>query len=88
LITYMRTDSFRIANRGADEVRALIAKDFGPNYVPEKPVLRRARKGAQEAHEAIRPTYVTRKPRRDQTIPDRGPVRLYRLDLARFVAVR
>jgi len=60
----MRTDSFRIANEALDEVRALIAKDFGPNYVPEKPVLRAARKGAQEAHEAIRPTYVRASPTR------------------------
>jgi DNA topoisomerase-1 len=86
LITYMRTDSFRIAPEALDEVRALIRQDFGANYVPDKPVLRAARKGAQEAHEAIRPTYVTRKP--DETRPylSEEQYLLYRLIWRRFVA--
>jgi len=86
LITYMRTDSFRIANEALEEVRALIAKDFGANYVPERPVLRAARKGAQEAHEAIRPTYVTRKPDEIKRYLTEDQYRLYRLIWRRFVA--
>src|SRR5439155_16367180 len=62
LITYMRTDSFRVADEALSEVREMIGKDYGQNYIPEKPIVRAARKGAQEAHEAIRPTYVNRKP--------------------------
>src|SRR6185295_16053371 len=60
LITYMRSDSFRVAPEALFEVRDLIAKDFGARYLPEKPIFRAARKGAQEAHEAIRPTDVAR----------------------------
>jgi DNA topoisomerase-1 len=86
LITYMRTDSFRIADEALTEVRALIAEDFGPNYVPEKPVVRAARKGAQEAHEAIRPTYVTRKPDDIKQYLTEEQYRLYRLIWRRFVA--
>ena len=47
LITYMRTDSFRVAPEALDAVRRLIARDFGAAYVPEKPVYRAARKGAR-----------------------------------------
>ncbi|HVR87574.1 MAG TPA: type I DNA topoisomerase, partial [Planctomycetota bacterium] len=86
LITYMRTDSFRIAHEALDEVRALIRRDFGANYVPDKPVLRAARKGAQEAHEAIRPTYVTRKPDEIKPYLSEEQYRLYRLIWRRFVA--
>jgi DNA topoisomerase-1 len=86
LITYMRTDSFRIADEALVEVRDLISRDFGPNYVPEKPVVRAARKGAQEAHEAIRPTYVSRKPDDIKQYLTEDQYRLYRLIWRRFVA--
>jgi DNA topoisomerase-1 len=86
LITYMRTDSFRIADEALTEVRELIGKDFGPNYIPEKPVVRAARKGAQEAHEAIRPTYVSRKPDEIKQYLTEDQYRLYRLIWRRFVA--
>jgi DNA topoisomerase-1 len=56
LITYMRTDSFRVADEALTEVRDLIGRQYGPRYVPEKPIQRLKRKGMQEAHEAIRPT--------------------------------
>jgi DNA topoisomerase-1 len=86
LITYMRTDSFRIASEALGEVRALIVRDFGANYVPERPVLRAAREGAQEAHEAIRPTYVGRKPEEIKPYLSEDQYRLYRLIWRRFVA--
>jgi DNA topoisomerase-1 len=86
LITYMRTDSFRIADEALTEVRELIGKDFGPAHVPEKPVLRAKRKGMQEAHEAIRPTYVNRKPDRLKSFLTEDQYRLYRLIWRRFTA--
>jgi DNA topoisomerase-1 len=62
LITYMRTDSIRVADSAIVEVRDLIGSQFGPTYLPEKPVLYKSKKDAQDAHEAIRPTSVLRTP--------------------------
>ena len=62
LITYMRTDSTRVSNEALAEVREMIGKDFGPQYLPEQPNTFKSKKGAQEAHEAIRPTSVARNP--------------------------
>ena len=86
LITYMRTDSFRVADEALTDVRELITKDFGAVYIPEKPILRAARKGAQEAHEAIRPTYVSKKPDEIKQYLTEDQYRLYRLIWRRFVA--
>jgi len=86
LITYMRTDSFRVAPEALDAVRRLIAKDFGPAYVPETPAHRAARKGAQEAHEAIRPTYVGLRPEEIRAFLTKDQYELYRLIWRRFVA--
>src|SRR5947207_5597930 len=62
LITYMRTDSTRVADSALAEVRDLITTQFGPAYLPEKAVFYRSKKGAQDAHEAIRPTSAIRTP--------------------------
>ena len=62
LITYMRTDAPRLSNEALAEIRGWLAKEFGDEYVPEKPNLYRSKKGAQEAHEAIRPTAIERTP--------------------------
>jgi DNA topoisomerase I len=86
LITYMRTDSFRVADEALTDVRNLITQDFGGNYIPEKPIVRAARKGAQEAHEAIRPTYVVKKPDDIKSYLTEDQYRLYRLIWRRFVA--
>jgi len=86
LITYMRTDSFRVAPEALDAVRRQIAKDFGPAYVPEKPAFRAARKGAQEAHEAIRPTYVGLRPEDIKSSLTKDQYELYRLIWRQFVA--
>src|SRR4029078_561302 len=56
LITYMRTDSTRVADQALAEVRQFIAGAFGDEYVPEKPNLFKTKSDAQDAHEAIRPT--------------------------------
>jgi len=86
LITYMRTDSFRIADEALTEVRAHIGKNFGASYVPEQPILRGKRKGMQEAHEAIRPTYVNRNPDDLRSYLTEDQYKLYRLIWRRFVA--
>ena len=64
LITYMRTDGTNISMEAIDDFRNLIKKDFGDEFIPEKPNNYAAKKAknAQEAHEAIRPTEITRKP--------------------------
>ncbi len=87
LITYMRTDSTNVAASAREEARAYIARRFGADFLPSSPrEYRRKVKGAQEAHEAIRPTSVQREPdaiRRSLT-PDQH--RLYNLIWQRMVA--
>lgn len=63
LITYMRTDSLSMAPSAVSEARKVIGSEFGADYVPEEPRYYRAKKGAQEAHEAIRPTSFAKQPR-------------------------
>ncbi|MGH9937275.1 MAG: type I DNA topoisomerase, partial [Blastocatellia bacterium] len=86
LITYMRTDSTRVADSALEEVRDFITKQYGPNYLPEKAIHYRSKKGAQDAHEAIRPTSAERSP--DQVAPylEKDELALYRLIWQRFVA--
>jgi len=86
LITYMRTDSFRIADEALAEVREHIRSAFGDRYVPEAPILRAKRKGMQEAHEAIRPTSAMRTPDSIQAYLSEDQFRLYKLIWGRFVA--
>lgn len=62
LITYMRTDSVNMAQSAMSELREFIVKQYGEKYLPEKPNVYRSKKGAQEAHEAIRPTSILRIP--------------------------
>src|SRR5256886_7318418 len=62
LITYMRTDSVHVSNDALAQVRELIPAKYGTNYLPEKPNFYKSKKDAQEAHEAVRPTEVTRTP--------------------------
>jgi DNA topoisomerase-1 len=86
LITYMRTDSTRVSEQALTEVREFIGQRFGSDYVPEKPNLFKAKKDAQDAHEAIRPTSMAFHPDavRAQMTPDQ--YYLYRLIWNRFVA--
>ena len=62
LITYMRTDSTNLADVAVEEIRSFITDRFGADYLPEQPRVYKSRKGAQEAHEAIRPTSALREP--------------------------
>jgi DNA topoisomerase-1 len=86
LITYMRTDSVRVAAEAQQEARQFIADRYGAEFVPPQPPQYKSKKGAQEAHEAIRPTAVTRTP--DDLKPHLNPdqFRLYQLIWRRFVA--
>jgi DNA topoisomerase-1 len=87
LITYMRTDSTNIAVSALEETRAFIAGKYGRALVPAAPrVFRKKAKGAQEAHEAIRPTSVRREPASLKTALNRDQMRLYALIWQRMVA--
>ncbi len=86
LITYMRTDSVAVADEAVRACRELIAARFGPDHVPEKPNTYRSRAGAQGAHEAIRPTDVTRAPETVAAFLDPAQLKLYTLIWKRFVA--
>ncbi|HEX6291468.1 MAG TPA: type I DNA topoisomerase [Herpetosiphonaceae bacterium] len=87
LITYMRTDSLSVSQQAQSEARALIAKKYGEEYVPARPNVYKTRaKGAQEAHEAIRPTGVQREPAMLRTALSRDQYRLYDLIWKRFLA--
>ena len=87
LITYMRTDSFNIAREAQEEARGVILERYGEPYLPEKPpVYRTKAKGAQEAHEAIRPTSSRRTPEALREVLPREQFRLYELIWKRFIA--
>lgn len=87
LITYMRTDGINIANEAVDAARALIERDYGAGYVPEKPrVYKSKAKNTQEAHEAIRPTDMSRRPRDVAAYLDGDQQKLYELIWKRTVA--
>ncbi|UCG05627.1 MAG: type I DNA topoisomerase [Desulfobacterales bacterium] len=86
LITYMRTDSTRIAKEAADEALQLIRKNFGNEYALDKPRFFKNRKKAQDAHEAIRPTLVTNSPETVASFLSKDQLDLYRLIWQRFVA--
>jgi len=86
LITYMRTDSTRVAGEAVDEARNLIKDEFGPDYLPDKPRVFKNKKRAQDAHEAIRPTSVFRKPKEIARFLSKDQLSLYELIWKRFMA--
>jgi DNA topoisomerase-1 len=87
LITYMRTDSTNVAEQAQNEAREFLLQHYGKEYVPEKPPVHKTRaKGAQEAHEAIRPTSVSRTPEAVKEYLSRDQRRLYELIWKRFLA--
>ncbi len=86
LITYMRTDSFRVSKESQTEALSYIKKNFGSDYAPETPNRYRSRKSAQEAHEAIRPTSVFRTPDSVKAYLSGDQFALYKLIWERFLA--
>ncbi|RKX19345.1 MAG: type I DNA topoisomerase [Candidatus Zixiibacteriota bacterium] len=86
LITYMRTDSFRIADEAKVEARKYISSKFGDKYLPTGIKKYKTRKLAQEAHEAIRPTSVFRTPQKIKKNLTSEQNKLYNLIWSRFVA--
>src|SRR5215469_15271573 len=86
LITYMRTDSVNVSSDALGQVRELIPQRFGANYLPEKPNFYKSKKDAQEAHEAVRPTDVTRTPEDVRKYLEDDVFKLYQLIWQRFVA--
>jgi len=86
LITYMRTDSVRVAAEAVDAVRDHIRAAHGEPYLPSAPHVYRNRKTAQDAHEAIRPTSMEYPPAKVKPILSRDQYRLYELVWNRFVA--
>ncbi|RLC29933.1 type I DNA topoisomerase, partial [Candidatus Woesebacteria bacterium] len=86
LITYMRTDSVRIAKDAAREAFSLIRERFGDKYTLDKPRVYKNRKKAQDAHEAIRPTSVFHTPESVSPYLSKDQLNLYRLIWQRFVA--
>ncbi len=86
LITYMRTDSTRVSNDALSAVRGFVESQYGKNYLPDRPNTYRSKRGAQDAHEAIRPTSLEYSPQRVRRYLRRDAFQLYSLIWDRFVA--
>ncbi|MEN6446195.1 MAG: type I DNA topoisomerase [Syntrophaceae bacterium] len=86
LITYMRTDSPVISEEAIKDVRQFIPREFGENYLPDKPRRYKAKKSAQEAHEAIRPTSLENTPEALRTHLNDDQYAIYELIWKRFIA--
>ena len=86
LVTYIRTDSTRIADEALEAVRAMIAENYSAEYLPEKPNIYKTRSSAQDAHEAIRPTDILRRPDAIKASLSRDQFKLYKLIYERFVS--
>lgn len=86
LITYMRTDSVNVSQGALDEVRDFISKNFSKEYLPKVANVFKSKKSAQEAHEAIRPTSVFRKPEDIKEYLSKEQFKLYELIWRKFVS--
>jgi DNA topoisomerase-1 len=86
LITYMRTDSTRVSNEALTDVRELIAARYGAESLPESPRFFRSKRDTQDAHEAIRPTYLDLPPDAVSPHVSHEEAKLYQLIWERFVA--
>lgn len=86
LITYMRTDSVRIADSALDSARQYIGEKYGKEYLPEKARQFKTKKGSQDAHEAIRPTYLDHPPENLKKHLTKDQLKLYTLIWNRFLA--
>ena len=86
LVTYIRTDSTRISDEALLSVREMIKNTYGEPFLPAEPNIYKSRKTAQDAHEAIRPTDIARRPEAIKASLTRDQFRLYRLIYDRFVS--
>lgn len=86
IVTYIRTDSVRIADKAKEEVSEYIEKKYGANYLGEQKTKEKSKKNVQDAHEAIRPTYMEYEPNEIKEYLSRDQFRLYQLIWKRFVA--
>lgn len=86
LITYMRTDSFKVAYESQKWARDYIKAKFGKEFIPEKPPKYKSKESAQEAHEAIRPTYPDKSPEYVKQFLTKDQYNLYSLIWNRFIA--
>ena len=86
LVTYIRTDSVRVSNEALDAVREHITTTFGQRYLPEKANFYKGRRGAQDAHEAIRPTDLSLNPKAVKEFLTNDQFKLYKLIYDRFLA--
>ena len=93
LITYMRTDSVRISDDAINDVRTYIAKKYGEDYLPAKPVIYKNKRATQDAHEGIRPTLFDHDPKKVRALLEQSTERdvkalgdLYELIWNRFVS--
>lgn len=86
LITYMRTDSVRLASEAIAQIRAHVENSYGSEYLPEKPNFYATKKSAQDAHEAIRPTDISRTPESLLRFLSKDQLKLYTLIWNRAVA--
>ncbi|MDR2515322.1 MAG: type I DNA topoisomerase [Christensenellaceae bacterium] len=86
LISYMRTDSTRLSEEALSAAREQIAKAYSPEYLPAEPNIYKGRRNAQDAHEAIRPTYAALTPDELKPTLSRDQFRLYKLIYERFLA--
>ena len=86
LITYMRTDSTRISGEAQAAALDYVKQTYGDEYAPEKPNVYRGRKNAQDAHEAIRPTYIENTPDSVKQYLTNDQYKLYKLIYTRFLA--
>ncbi len=86
LITYMRTDSTRVSDDALREVREVIAAQYGKEFLPEAPNTYKSKKGAQDAHEAIRPTSPDRNPDAIKQYLKEDEYKVYKLIWQRFLA--
>ncbi|MBR4890555.1 MAG: type I DNA topoisomerase [Clostridia bacterium] len=86
LITYMRTDSLRLSSEAISDAREQIQTKFGDSYLPSKPNYYKTKKNAQDAHEAIRPTYASIHPSEVKDSLPADMYKLYKLIWERFIA--
>ncbi len=86
LISYMRTDSVKIAESALGQVRKFISDSYGAGYLPAKPNIYKSKRSAQEAHEAIRPTSITRTPDKIKEYLTADQHKLYEMIWRRTVA--